>query len=123
VSQFVCYTIGMSKLRKDRQLNEMEAPALLKAWKREREFTTELVAEILGVSCQSVNQWFARRARPNTYMQFMIEELTGKEVQPIHWLSGEEKAVLMGFKRQVRRLRNAEVKPPPSVLDKVAGRL
>lgn len=96
---------------------------MLKGWKKERGFTTETVAEILGVSCQTVNQWFARRARPNTYMQFMIEELTGRDVQPLHWLSGEEKSVLNAFKRQIRRLRNAEVKPPPSITDRVAGRL
>lgn len=117
------YTIGMGDVNKDRKLEEMEAPKLLRAWKRERRFTTGIIAEVLGVSIQTINQWFAHRARPSVYMQFVIEELTGREVQPKHWLSGQELEFLSAFRRQMKRLRASDVKPPPTVFEKVAGRL
>jgi transcriptional regulator with XRE-family HTH domain len=101
----------------------MEAPRLFKTWKRERGFTNAIVSELLGVSEQTVNQWFSSRSRPTIYLQFAIEELTHREVSPTHWLTGEEKNVLAAFKRHIKKLRSSNVKPPPTAAERVAGRL
>lgn len=98
-----------------------DGAALLRAYMKEKGFTYEVMAELLGITKGTLNTWLKRKNRPRFHMVFILQKLT--HIHPARWLSEEEREEVDIARKAIDRLRRMRVTRPLTVVDKVAGKL
>ena len=107
------------------RMSGMEAPEKLRFYIKEKKFTQEVMAGMLGVSKITIAQWLCCHSRPRVAMRYAIQYLT-KGCGDVHvegWLTGREKEEIAQGIDSIRRLRRSHVVPKLSIRDQLKGRL
>lgn len=105
-----------------KKLDGLLAPKKWRVWFEEHEIKQRAVAELLGVTANTLTCYLSSIRRPPVKMQYIIKTLTGT-VELSDWLTTKEKTYIAKARAHILHLRKQPKVERMDVRDEVAGRI